>query len=297
MLKPRSVAGVCVVLSMLAIATLAWSSKPQNVRSPKPERPPEVAPERGRVLELRMGVEILRNPFWYEEQGQKEAAQAFWDKRGWDRMLHGWADEGYNALLYWIEPWNKHAWPTFLIRHEKFPEARELTSEQYDRLAEHVNWIFRRAHELGLKNFLFTYSIVTTPAFAKAHKLENLPVSESVDFRHTLKDMGPHYGVRNALTRAFTEAAVAEVFKTYPELDGLHGAMGEAVPGRRSSWYREAIVPGLKATGRSPVFLVVNWMQPLEDFVSDIAPPEVYENTWLSLHGNGEMFTDAKPYP
>lgn len=278
--------------SATAAEPIVLAAAPQKPAKPQSET--IMAP---RTLEMRIGMEILRNPFWYADEGHKAEAELFWDRKYWDRVLKGWAREEYTAILYWIEPWNKHAWTTFLIRHEKFPEARELTAEQSDRLIAHVNWIFHRAHELGLKNLLFTYSIVTTPAFAKAHELKNLPVSRSVDFRHTLKEMGPHYGVRNDLTRAFTTAAVAEVFKTYPDLDGLHGAMGEAVPGKRSSWYKEAIVPGLKATGRDPLFLVANWMQPLDDFLTDVAPREVYGNTWLSLHGNGEMFTDAKPYP
>ena len=73
--------------------------------------------------------------------------------------------------------------------------------------------------------------------------------------------------------------------------------MGEAVPGKRSTWYREAVVPGLKRSGRNPIFLVSNWMLPLEDFMADIAPREVYGNTWLALHANGEMFTDPALYP
>jgi len=251
----------------------------------------------GDVLDLRIGVETLHHPFWCAEHNQPAAARRFWDRNEWDRILRGWAQEHYNAILYWIEPCNKHAWQTFLIRHQKFPEARDLTAEQSERVIEQVNWIFHRAHELGLKNFLFTYSIVTTPAFARAHHLAGLPVSDSVDFRHTLSEMGPYFGVRNELTRAFTEAAVAEVFQTYPQLDGLHGSMGEAVPGKRSTWYREAIVPGLKASGRQPIFLAASWMQPFDDFLADMTPKTVYSNTWLSLHSNAETFTDAKPYP
>ena len=57
--------------------------------------------------------------------------------------------------------------------------------------------------------------------------------------------------------------------------------MGEAVPGKRSTWYHEAIVPGLKASGRNPMFLVANWMQPFDDFLADIAPKQIYGNTWL----------------
>ena len=252
---------------------------------------------RGRVLELRIGRETLAHPFWYAAQGRPAETRRFWDRAAWDRVLRAWAAERYNAILYWVEPWSKHGWQTFLIRHRRFPEARELSAEQYDHVIEQVNWIFHRAHELGLKNLLFTYSIVTTPSFAKVHGLVGLPVSQAVDFRHSLSEMGPHFGVRNELTRAFTQAAVTELFQTYPELDGLHGVMGEAVPGKRSTWYQEAIVPGLAASGRNPMFLVESWMQPFDDFSADIAPHRVYGNAWLSLQSNGEMFTDAKPYP
>lgn len=260
--------------------------------------PDEGPAPRARALGVRIGVETLRNPFWYAEQGHTEEAKRFWDKEHWDRVLRGWADEGYNHVLYWVEPWNKHAWQTFLIRHVEHPEARELSAEQSAKLQKHVAWIFGRAHELGLKNLLFSYFIVTTPAFAKAHGMDrDLMLSDKVDFRHTLKDMGRHFGVRNETTRKFTEAAVAELFETYKDLDGLYGAMGEAVPGKRSTWYGQAVVPGLKRSGRNPVFIAASWMQPLDDFLEDMAPTKVYGNTWLAVHANAEVFTDAKPYP
>ena len=254
--------------------------------------------ERARTLNVRIGVEMLRNPYWYEENGHKEEAKQFWDKDHWNRVLRGWADEGYDHLIYWVEPWNKHAWQTFLVRHTEHPEAADLTAERSDKLQKHVAWIFGRAHELGLKNLLFSYFIVTTPAFAKAHGMDReLPVSASVDFRHNLKHMGYHFGVRNEKTQKFTEAAIAELFKSFKDLDGLYGAMGEAVPGKRSAWYREAVVPGLKRSGRKPLFIASSWMQPLDDFLEDMAPKEVYGNTWLAVHANAEVFTDARLYP
>jgi hypothetical protein len=253
---------------------------------------------RGRALGVRIGVETLRNPHWYEDNGRAQEAKQFWDRGHWDRVLRGWAAEGYNHVLYWVEPWNKHAWQTFLVPHDAHPEAREMTAEQSDRVRKHVAWVFARAHELGLKNLLFSYFIVTTPAFARAHGMDrDLPVSPAVDFRHNLKDMGHHFGVRNGATRRFTEAAVAELFRTYKDLDGLYGAMGEAVPGKRSTWYREAVAPGLQRSGRNPLFIASSWMQPLDDFLEDMAPREVYGNTWLAVHANAEVFTDARPYP
>jgi hypothetical protein len=249
-------------------------------------------------LPVRMRVEQLRNPYWYAAHGDAAAAEQFWDMGYWDRALRTLADEGYNAILYLPEPWQGHMWQTFLIRHEEFPEARDYTPEQYDRLIAHVGKIFRRAHELGIKNFLWSYFSVTTPAFAKAHGLDaQMPLSASVDYRHTLKEMGPHFGVRNELTRAFTEAAVAEVCRTYPELDGLCGGMGEALPGRRSAWFREAVVPGLKRCGREPVFIIDDWMLPREDFLEDVVRDRPWPNTWLSVKANGEVFTDPQPYP
>jgi hypothetical protein len=267
--------------------------------SPSPPAPEAAKPaHQANALEMRMGVEQLRNPYWYERHGQPEAAKAFGDKQSWDKALRGWADDGYSAVLYWVEPWTETAWQMFLIRHKEFPEAREYTRDQVDKVVEQVNWIFARAHELGLKNFLFTYQVVTTPAFAKAHGLDGaMPLSASVDFRHNLKEMGPAFGVRNEQTRAFTEAAVAELFQTYPDLDGLNGGPSEAVPGKKSTWYKEAVVPGLKRSGRKPISMVMNWMVPQDEFLEDIAPRAVYDNTWLSVHANVEMFTDVQPYP
>src|SRR5262245_55749471 len=279
------------VVALLVLAAIGMNLLPRAGTLARQKEPA--------ALEVRMGFEQLRNPFWYEAKGQHAEAKEFWSKEHWDRVLKDWADDGYNALLYWVEPWTETAWPSFLIRHEKFPEAREVTPEQADRVVAHVRWIFAKAHEYGLKNFLFDYQTVTTRAFAKARGLDReLPVSASVDHRHNMKgQMGPAFGVRNEQTRAFTEHAIAELFRTYKDLDGLDGGLGEALPGKRSAWYREAIAPGLKRSGRKPISVVMNWMLPLEDFLEDVAPAEVYDNTWVSVHANVEMFTDARPYP
>jgi hypothetical protein len=280
---------VIAVRSLALLLLLSGANCAAQAPAPSP---------RGRTLGVPIGVETLRNPFWYEANGFPDQAKQFWDKDHWDRVLRGWVEEDYNHLIYWVEPWNKHAWQTFLIPHHDQPEARELTALQSAKVTNHVAWIFARSHELGLKNLLFSYFIVTTPSFARAHGMDrDLPVSMSVDFRHNLKDMGHHFGVRNEATRKFTESAIAELFQTYRDLDGLYGSMGEAVPGRRSTWYREAVAPGLMRLSRKPLFLAANWMQPLDDFLEDMAPKDVYPCTWLSVHSNAEVFTDARPYP
>ena len=46
---------------------------------------------------LRIGVEQLRNPFWYEAHGSPAEAKEFWDKQHWERAFRQWAGDGYNA--------------------------------------------------------------------------------------------------------------------------------------------------------------------------------------------------------
>ena len=158
---PRIVAVFVVTIVLTAIVSMtnplvlfSRQAADQPVR-PDVKTPPS-------RFDLRIGVEQLRNPYWYAAHGQEAEAKQFWDKGYWERVLKEWADDGYNGLLYWVEPWTETSWQAFLIRHKKFPEARELTPKEADHVIEHVNWIFHKAHELGIKNFLFTYQIATS---------------------------------------------------------------------------------------------------------------------------------------
>lgn len=253
---------------------------------------------------LRMIIESFSHPYWYAEKGNQAAADAFWDKEAWERKIRNNVENNYNAILFSCDPWLVHQWQTWLIPHKEFPEARELDPEEQQKIIDHVNWIFNKSHEYGLKNYLMTMFIVTTPSFARAHGMdEDMPVSETVDWRHNYQHVTPsmtydkmiHWGVRNELTRKFTESAIAEVLQTYPALDGFRTTMGEALPGKRSSWFQEAVLPGLKRAGREAHFLFNHWMVPLEDAKEDIAGH--YENIWTVISHNGEAVSDIKPYP
>src|SRR5262245_55733785 len=114
--RPRSAVGFVLIV----VATLAGSGS----TGVPPPWTKEQQPAKAATLEVRMCVEQLRNPFWYETKGQKDEVKEFWDRRHWEQILKAWADDGYNAVLYWPEPWTETAWPAFLIPHAKFPEAR-----------------------------------------------------------------------------------------------------------------------------------------------------------------------------
>ncbi len=256
---------------------------------------------------LRMIMVQLVHPYWYADpkHNNVDAGKNFWREEYWTGVFRRAVEDGYDAIFYWSEPWQVHQWQTWLIAHRKQPEARTLPDDQQAAVIKQVRWVFGKAHELGLKNFLINMCIVTTPPFAKAHGIDgDMPVSETVDWRHGFSASGGkdpddkmvHWGVRNPITRDFTTKAIAELFETYPTLDGLLSTMGEALSGKRSTWYREAVAPGLKASGRRPISIIFHWMMPLDDFIEDIAAPEVYDNTWIAIEHNGEILSDVEPY-
>lgn len=233
-----------------------------------------------------------------------EGSRSFWDRAGWETCLARWSTEGYNAVV-WLGPNEFGAacvGDHILMRHDEFPEARELSPEQNDTIIMQMQWLFRRARELGMRNFLYTHCIWVTPAFARTHGLDQpMPVSETVSPNHNQKYgpfLSPNCGVRNELTRQYTEAVFAEAPRLYPELDGFYAGIGECLPGERTTWFREAIAPGLRRCGRKPLFIALQWQCTLEGFLENVCPPEIYENTWLGYHAyNSEQITDAKPYP
>jgi hypothetical protein len=258
------------------------------------------------LFPVRAVVASLNHPYWHADHGYADSAKAFWDKTAWEDELRGVARCGYNALIYSCDPWLVHQWQTWLVRYDR-PEDNDLLPEQSEPVIAQVRWLFRTAKELGLRNFLMTMFVVTSQSFARAHGLDrDMPVSEAVDWRHNYQHASPggatydkmiHWGVRNELTRAFTEEAIAKLFRTYGDLDGLRMTLGEALPGKRSRWFREAVVPGLKRSGRRPIVIFNHWMVPLREALEDVAPRDVYENTWIGISHNGEALTDTKPYP
>src|SRR5262245_13794255 len=94
---------------LIVVATLAVGGSTAVPPLGTKEQPPNNAP----TLDVRMCVEQLRNPFWYEARGHKDEVKEFWDKNHWERVLKAWAGDGYNAVLYWPEPWTETAWPSF----------------------------------------------------------------------------------------------------------------------------------------------------------------------------------------
>src|SRR5689334_2238759 len=77
----------------------------------------------GSSLELRMFYIQLDNPFINEKKSKLDTVRAFWDKDTWDSRLKEWAKYGYNAVMYYSEPWQETQWQDMLIRNKDYPEA------------------------------------------------------------------------------------------------------------------------------------------------------------------------------
>lgn len=106
--------------------------------------------------------------------------EVFWNTQYWDDLLKDRSNEGFTAVV-WYGPNEFTNGQHMLVRHIEFPEARELTEAENDRIISHWQWIFDRAHEYGLGNYLLTQHIFTTKAFAQSHGLlEPGPTSPTV---------------------------------------------------------------------------------------------------------------------
>ena len=210
----------------------------------------------------------------------KELAwQNYWDREYWDRELTDRKRQGYNAINWFHATLEYPEWQSWILRFLEFPEARPYSHDDTERVVEHLTWLFQHAKALGFRNYLMTFVIHYSEVFARVH---NLPQKR---------------GIRNELTRAYTEAAIAEAFQLYPDLDGLILFLGEALAGERTSYFQEAILPGLSRCGREPHIIIPNWQIPIKTFIKNITQKRLYDNIWLYVHGPNETVTDAKPYP
>jgi hypothetical protein len=244
-----------------------------------------------RVLDLDRPLEFRAMFAW--ESGDAKAIEPLVDQ---------WSREGYNAVIWGLpmELWvGQHA----LVRHEKFPEARELSPEDNEKRIAEAKALFRLAKQCGMKNLLYTQEILFTKAFAKAHGLDKpMPVSPSVNDLHNVGYGGDktatNLGVRTELTVAYIDAVFSELLKIYDDLDGFFSPIGEPLPGDRGTFFREAMAPAMKRSGRHPLMIAHQWQVPLDTYVKNVAAKDVYDNTWLNYHAwNSEQITDAKPYP
>src|SRR5436190_11550927 len=82
----RSLPLAVILAAILWAACLVASPALTYGQAPRTGAPRTGAPETdavrpGGVLELRIGSETLRNPYWYADNGHQEESRQFWDKK------------------------------------------------------------------------------------------------------------------------------------------------------------------------------------------------------------------------
>jgi hypothetical protein len=295
---------------LLPMSWLAKNLRASEVETRKPKTETAFTKQNG-ILDVR-GILAMYdlpgrppNPVWhiYQDFFSFDARKDhrydgdFWDKERWEKYLTLWSQEGYNTI-WWYGRNELMTGDHLFVRFSEFPEAREISAELSEKCIQQVKWLFRCAKGLGLRNIIYGDFLHYTRAFEKAHGLDKpMPKSEAV-YSVYRDELSLPCGVRNEITIRYTTSLIYEICTLYEDLDGFYAPMGECVPGERSTFYAEAVIPGLKRSGRNLPFMVMGWQTPLDDFSRNIAPREVYENTWLGWHAyNAEQVTDPKPYP
>src|ERR1017187_1223618 len=121
-----------------------------------------------RPISFRAIIASYSHPLHKPSSGQDD----FWNRDQWAERLGLWSAEGYNAVV-WLGPSEFGATADgadhLILRLKEFPEARQLSMEENERVINQMKWLFRKAKDMGMKNFLYTSSVWYTQAFAKAH--------------------------------------------------------------------------------------------------------------------------------
>ncbi len=189
------------------------------------------------------------NLFWMK-QGEYDWAvtpdnfQWFFDKALMLEYLDQLVENRYNTIFFW----NGHPFPYFLPLG-KYPEARALGDQELKRNIDQLQWFAREADRRGIWTVFHFYNIHVLPAFAKAHEAERVHVQNPASTR---------------LLEAYTRYCVREFVNSYPSV-GLMVTAGEALHINSEEWIRDAIIAGIKETGKHPPLIVRQWTSILID--------------------------------
>ncbi len=148
----------------------------------------------------------------------------FYDKELWEEYLDMMVSQRCNVLYIW----SGHPFSS-LIKLEHYPEALEVTEEEYKRNCEIFQWLTAECDKRGIWTVLKFYNIHIPYPFAVKHNLELLQ-----------KDIEP-------IVRDYTFECIVEFIKVFPNV-GLMVCLGEALQGQqnKSDWFLKTILPAVK---------------------------------------------------
>jgi hypothetical protein len=217
------------------------------------------------------------NLFWMK-QGHYDWAVTpenfpwFFDRTLMLRYLDELVDNRYNTIYFW----NGHPFVYFL-RLPQYPEARVLSDAELDRNIDQLQWFTKEADRRGIWTVLHFYNIHVSPAFAKAHEREGVRLQNPAS---------------TPLLESYMRQCVSEFVKSYPSV-GLMLTAGEALHIKAEEFVRDAIIAGIKDSGKHPPLIVRQWTIDPYRF-RDVIKPN-YDNLFTMMKHNTEMI--VSPYP
>ncbi|MGG1514177.1 hypothetical protein ABE504_02110 [Paenibacillus oryzisoli] len=201
----------------------------------------------------------------------------FYDKQMWQEYLDMLLEQRSNVVYIWTG----HPFAS-LVKLKDYPEALEVTEEEYLQNVEIFHWLTAEADKRGIWVVLNFYNIHIPLPFAEKHGLE----------LHQPKPL--------PITADYTRKSIAEFVRSFPNV-GIMLCLGEALHGSvyGMEWFTETIIAGmkegladLKVKELPPIILRAHAVK-AEPIVEKALP--LYPNLYTEAKYNGESLTTWTP--
>lgn len=201
----------------------------------------------------------------------------FYDKELWQKYLDMMLENRCNVLYIWTgHPFSS------LVKVADYPEALEVTEEEYKKNREVFEWLTREADKRGIWVVLKFYSIHIPLPFAEHHNLELLQSSI------------------HPLVADYTYQSIVEFIKSFPHI-GLMVCLGEALRGdqNKEDWFLKTVIPAVNEGIRQAELtevppLILRGHDCQAERIMDKAV-HAYSNLYTQWKFNGESLTSYYP--
>lgn len=201
----------------------------------------------------------------------------FYDRALWLEFLDMLLEQRCNIVYLWAgHPFSS------LVRLEDYPEALEVTEEEFALNVETFRWVAQEADRRGIWLVLKFYNIHIPLPFAEKHGLK----------LHQPKPL--------PITSDYYKQSIAEFVRSFPNV-GMMVCLGEALQGQiyGVEWFNETILAGLleglkdsNVKEKPPIILRSHAIEPQK--VIEAALP-LYPNLYTEAKYNGESLTTYTP--
>lgn len=201
----------------------------------------------------------------------------FYDRALWEKFLDQLLEERCNVLYLWTgQPFSS------LVKLEDYPEALEVTEEEYQKNREMFGWLTEACDRRGIWLVLKFYSIHIPLPLAEKYHVDLLQTSIT------------------ELNRDYTYKSIVKFIASFPHI-GLMVCLGEALRGiqNKTDWFIQTIIPAVKEGVRTaglkelpPLILRGHDCDP--NAVMEQAVP-LYDHLYTMWKYNGEGLTTHLP--